>query len=224
MSHPPKALPSLIALSQQGKEAWLAFKAANGVPNHNDLDGGSFVLEMGGQRWAIDLGADSYQLPGYWTQSNTARYRWYRKSTAGHNTLTFNRNDATPGTSGQDPTRAGITQITLFEHSGSLKGPSPSSEGYVAAGGSPAYSIVDLTAAYRKQGATRVQRGFAFTAGFKQLLCAWPLGIVAGALLLTGVCVWLPALPTKSPSRPLPTLPGRCTQWPASGSAAIRQC
>ena len=52
----------------------------------------------------------------------------------------------------------------------------------------PAYSIVDLTAAYRKQGATRVQRGFAFTAGFKQLLCAWPLGIVADALL-TGVCV-----------------------------------
>ena len=223
MSRPPKALPSLIALSQQGKEAWLAFKAANGVPNHNDLDGGSFVLEMGGQRWAIDLGADSYQLPGYWTQSNTARYRWYRKSTAGHNTLTFNRNDATPGTSGQDPTRAGITQITLFEHSGSLKGPSPSSEGYVAAGGSPAYSIVDLTAAYRKQGATRVQRRFAFTAGFKQLLCAWPLGIVAGALVLTGVCV-RSALPTKSPSRPLPTLPGRCTQWPASGSAAIRQC
>ena len=152
---------------------------------------------MGGQRWAIDLGNDvylpreqtctvspdlgplfirissprsRYQLPGYWTQTNEARYKYYRKSTAGHNTLTFNRNDATPGTCGQDPSSAGITEISLFEHDES-QGGNPSSEAYVAGGGSPAYAIVDLTAAYSKQGAaSHVQRGFAFTPSFEQLL------------------------------------------------------
>ena len=61
----------------------------------------------------MDLGSDVYQLPGYWTQTNEHCYNWYRKSTAGHNTLTFNRNDATPGTSGQDPSPAGVTEISL---------------------------------------------------------------------------------------------------------------
>jgi hypothetical protein len=73
-----------------GKHAYLAFKAANGVPNHNDLDGGTFVFEAGGQRWGMDMAADSYNLPQYFTQSLKYRYGYYRKSTAGHNTLTFN--------------------------------------------------------------------------------------------------------------------------------------
>ncbi len=78
---------------------------------------------MGGVRWAVDLGADSYGLKGcanarppdignsltvltarvfdvpvlvcrYWTQASKpgARYSFYRKSTRGHNTLTFGGN------------------------------------------------------------------------------------------------------------------------------------
>ena len=35
---------------------------ANGVPNHNDLDGGTFVFEAGGIRWGMDMSADNYQL------------------------------------------------------------------------------------------------------------------------------------------------------------------
>ena len=146
----------------EGKEAWLAFKAANGVPNHNDLDGGSFVLEMGGQRWASDLGSDNYQLKGYFTQSLAQRYGYYRKSTAGHNTLTFNNNGADWGACDQDPGMSGITEITLFE----------TSEG---AATSPAHAIVDLTAAYAKPlnaSTNRIQRGFAFTKGFQQLIMA----------------------------------------------------
>ncbi len=73
-----------------GKHSYLAFKAANGVPNHNDLDGGTFVFEAGGQRWAMDMSSDDYQLKNYFTQSLKYRYGYYRKSTAGHNTLTFN--------------------------------------------------------------------------------------------------------------------------------------
>ena len=145
----------------RGKEAWLAFKAANGVPNHNDLDGGSFVMEMGGQRWASDLGSDNYQLNGYFTQSLARRYGYYRKSTAGHNTLTFNNNGADWGACDQDPGMSGITEITLFETSEASTAPSP------------AYAIVDLTAAYAKPlnaSANRIERGFAFTEGFQQLL------------------------------------------------------
>ena len=145
-----------------GKEAWLAFKAANGVPNHNDLDGGSFVMEMGGQRWASDLGGDNYQLRGYFTQTLDGRYGYYRKSTAGHNTLTFNNNGADWAACDQDPGMSGISEITLFHHD---------SEGHGST--SPAYAIVDLTPAYAKPlnaSANRIQRGFAFTRGFQQLL------------------------------------------------------
>jgi hypothetical protein len=65
---------------------WLGFKGCRGAYSHNDLDGGSFVLEMGGQRWAVDLGADSYGLKGYWLRSSSkgSRYSYYRKSTRGH--------------------------------------------------------------------------------------------------------------------------------------------
>ena len=41
---------------------------------------------MAGQRWAVDLGADSYGLPGYFGQQ---RFSYYRLGTEGHNTLTI---------------------------------------------------------------------------------------------------------------------------------------
>ena len=159
---------SAEASGANGTEAWLAFKAANGVPNHNDLDGGSFAYEVGGERWAVDLGADTYGLPDYFTQSVAHRYGFYRKSTAGHNTLTFNNDNddnSNRGASDQDPSLDGITEISLFkvEHGAGARG-----KGVAAA--SPAYAIVDLTAAYAKQGASRVQRGFAFTARYETLL------------------------------------------------------
>ena len=67
--------------------------SANGLPNHNDLDGGTFVFEAGGQRWAMDMSYDDYGLRNYFTQSLKWRYGYYRKSTAGHNTLTFNNDN-----------------------------------------------------------------------------------------------------------------------------------
>ena len=53
--------------------------------------------------WAIDLGSGSYSLRGYWTKSSKdgARYSYYRKSTRGHNTLTFGGFDGHPGPSNQ---------------------------------------------------------------------------------------------------------------------------
>ena len=60
---------------------------ANGLPNHNDLDGGTFVFEAGGQRWGMDMGSGDYELKNYFSQNLKFRYGYYRKSTAGHNTL-----------------------------------------------------------------------------------------------------------------------------------------
>jgi hypothetical protein len=79
------------------------------------MQGGTFVLEMGGVRWAVDLGGDSYGLKGYWTQASTpgARYSFYRKSTRGHNTLTFFGNDADPGPSNQAV--EAMTNISSFD-------------------------------------------------------------------------------------------------------------
>jgi hypothetical protein len=173
-----------------GKHAYLAFKAANGVPNHNDLDGGSFVFEAGGQRWAMDMGSDDYQLKNYFTQTLEYRYGYYRKSTAGHNTLTFNNDNidnSNRAACSQDPGMSGRTQITLFAGTDTASpsississsiSSSSSDGGSSGAGGaqnssssSPAFSIVDLTAAYSRQNSSRVERGFAFTAGYEQLV------------------------------------------------------
>lgn len=125
----------------------------------------------------MDLGGDSYGLPGYFTQStrNNTRYNLYRKSTVGHNTLVFDTDvtracmlqanacdDAAVGKCAQDPSLAGIGNISLFV------GPDPDS---VSAGtGSPGYAIVNMSAAYSAHGARRVLRGFAFTVGHDRLI------------------------------------------------------
>ena len=75
------------------------------------------------------------------------RYGYYRKSTAGHNTLTFNNDNidnSNRGACAQAPGMAGRTQITLFTGSDTTTADAVSSS-------SPAYSIVDLTAAYSPQ-------------------------------------------------------------------------
>ena len=162
---------SLESEGASGKHSYLAFKAANGVPNHNDLDGGTFVFEADGQRWAMDMGADNYQLKNYFTQSLEYRYGYYRKSTAGHNTLTFNNDGADWAGCDQDPGMSGRTQITLFEGSDTHSGRHESEQGYAAAvSSSPAYSIVDLSAAYGPQNSSRVERGFAFSASYRHLI------------------------------------------------------
>ena len=70
---------------------WLALKGGRNDANHADLDLGSFVLEAAGERWAIELGADDYALPGYFGRD---RWRWYRKGTAGQNTLVLGGDQA----------------------------------------------------------------------------------------------------------------------------------
>src|SRR5205823_4100022 len=67
--------------------------------NHSNLDLGTFILDALGVRWALDLGADNYNMPGYFGR---LRWTYYRMRAEGHNTLLLNP-DAEPD---QDPTAA----------------------------------------------------------------------------------------------------------------------
>jgi hypothetical protein len=65
----------------------VGIQARSHAMNHEHLDIGSFVLDVLGQRWAVDLGSDDYNLPGYF---GNQRYNYYRLRAEGHNTLVIN--------------------------------------------------------------------------------------------------------------------------------------
>jgi hypothetical protein len=67
---------------------WVGFKGGRADAHHGHLDLGAFVLDALGQRWAVDPGADSYNLPDYFDEHQ--RWTYYRCRTEGHNTLTVN--------------------------------------------------------------------------------------------------------------------------------------
>jgi hypothetical protein len=110
---------------------WVGFKAGINEGPHRHLDLGSFVMDALGQRWALDLGADDYGLPGY--NGSDKRWSYYRCQTQGHNTLTINGPNQEP---------AGTSKMVAFHSS-----PDRS------------YAVVDMTDAYA--GARRVVRGIA---------------------------------------------------------------
>ena len=60
----------------------------NNIP-HGSLDVGVFTYEALGERWAIDLGGDNYNLYNFFDNSN---YRWwyYRNRAEGHNVIVMN--------------------------------------------------------------------------------------------------------------------------------------
>jgi hypothetical protein len=92
------------------------------------------MLDALGARWALDLGADNYNLPGYF---GGQRWTYYRMRAEGHNTMVINP-DAGPD---QDP--AAETRIIRFHSQPKL-----------------AFAIADLTPAYAKQ-ARQASRGIA---------------------------------------------------------------
>lgn len=124
----------------QNKKAWfVGFKAGDNKANHSHLDLGSFVMDFDGVRWATDLGAENYNLPGYF---GSQRWTYYRLRAEGNNTLTIN-----PGKEpDQDPKAA--TKIVKFKESDER-----------------AFAIADLTAAYQKHGVEKVMRGISLLNG-----------------------------------------------------------
>ncbi|MBN1899732.1 heparinase II/III family protein [Candidatus Sumerlaeota bacterium] len=54
--------------------------------NHGHLDLGNFEIDALGERWARDLGADNYNLPGYWDKKKGGkRWTYYRLNSQSHN-------------------------------------------------------------------------------------------------------------------------------------------
>lgn len=78
-------------------DAWyVGFKGGKNGVSHSHLDLGSFVLDTFGQRWAIDLGPDTYGLPEYFAKK---RWNYYRTQTRSHNTVAVgDKNQDTNGT------------------------------------------------------------------------------------------------------------------------------
>lgn len=117
---------------------FISFKAGDNKANHSHLDLGSFILDAMGERWIVDLGADNYNMPGYFnTAVGGKRWEYYRNRAEAHNTLVIN-----PGKyEDQDPKAA--TKITAFKSSNDA-----------------AYAVMDLTPAYAAR-STSVKRGIA---------------------------------------------------------------
>ena len=120
--------------------SWIAFKGDVPGVNHGQADLGTFVLEMVGERWALDLGADNYNLPGYFDR-RTRRWHFYRNRAEGHNTLVINPDD------GPDQATDGKAKVIHFDP----KAATPA-------------AFMDLTPAYTKH-ATRVHRAIALVDG-----------------------------------------------------------
>ncbi len=120
---------------------YVGFKGGNNAANHAHLDLGTFVLDALGQRWAVDLGPDDYNLPGYF---GAERWTYERLKTSGQNTLMLD---------GADQDLKAAAPLTAFR-----------------TGADGGFAIADLTAGYAPGGATRVQRGMALRDGRSRVL------------------------------------------------------
>jgi hypothetical protein len=158
--------------------SWLGFKGCNSTAEHGDLDAGTFVLEMAGERWAIDLGGGNYALKGYWDKGSKdgERYSYYRKSTRGHNTLTFGGWDGHVGTSNQKVGgTADRTKITHFRGNDDAKGKNKS-------------AVVDMTGAYVN--ATSVVRTFTWSNAMTRLVVSDTFSFANGSPAAAHNATW----------------------------------
>ena len=94
------------------KALYVGFKGGDNKANHSHLDLGSFVLDLNGVRWALDLGGESYDLPGYF-KTKGPRWTYFRTRNEGHNTLTLD--DENQSTSAEAPiTKFSATRSNTF--------------------------------------------------------------------------------------------------------------
>ncbi|MCE5276797.1 MAG: heparinase II/III family protein [Planctomycetaceae bacterium] len=74
---------------------FVGLKAGSPSANHGHMDGGSFVLDADGVRWAHDLGAENYhriesRKMSLWSSAqNSDRWKIFRLNSLSHNTLTI---------------------------------------------------------------------------------------------------------------------------------------
>lgn len=106
--------------------AWLSFHGGKGTTSHSHLDTGTFLFEVGGVRWAIDLGKEAYS----YYNSQQEKFNFYKLRPEGHNLYVINPSDDI-GNFGQ--TTDHFAKVTRFE-----------------TGENSAFSILDLSQAYEE--------------------------------------------------------------------------
>ncbi len=89
-----KGVSDLIIINGNKKvdnnRLYLAAKTGRGSWSHNHLDGGAFVLDCDGERWGIDIGAESYSLPDFWDyKPGGVRWNYFRNTNQSHSTLSI---------------------------------------------------------------------------------------------------------------------------------------
>jgi len=110
---------------------FVGFKGGDNKVNHSHLELGTFVLDALGQRWAVDLGSDDYNMPAYF---GNKRWTYYRLATIGQNTIVID---------GQNQDPKAVAPVIAF-----------------ASQPNRAHAVVDLSAAYAKQ-LSKALRGMA---------------------------------------------------------------
>ncbi len=123
-------------------------KGGYNYTNHGDLDIGTFVFDSMGVRWAEELGPGSYDAPNYFLNLPAGgRWKNYSKRAEGQNTLVIN-----PNMTLDDQYALASCDFTSFEET--------------ADGGKCSLNMTD---AYRMNGAVEVIRDFELYDGYSSL-------------------------------------------------------
>lgn len=81
---------------QDSTSSFVGIRGGETNNGHGQMDGGSFVFEQGGIRWAIDLGAENYNVPSYWDttyrKGQANRWAYWRSMAESHNTVVVDQN------------------------------------------------------------------------------------------------------------------------------------
>ncbi|MFM7207258.1 MAG: PA14 domain-containing protein [Planctomycetaceae bacterium] len=144
------------------RDSWTAPNSAvmfkggyKGVDGHENLDGGTFIFDSLGQRWATDLGRDSYSL----AQVGGTNYGAYRKRAEGQNTLVLNPG-ANDYLSSSDANERALNADQVYKDAAGAPAYAPVVKSL--ASDLQSVGIVDLTNLYAKMRVSAVQRGFLF--------------------------------------------------------------
>jgi len=85
-----------IVIMRDGEDYYFGGKGGKGTINHGNLDAGSFIWELNGVRWSVDLGIQGYtelEQAGFnlWNScQDCERWTLLTKNNYGHSTLTVN--------------------------------------------------------------------------------------------------------------------------------------
>lgn len=139
---------------------FIAFTGGTVGYEHSEFDVGTFVIDSQGERWAYDLGPDSYSLTDYNTQTQT--FRHYRRRTESHNTILLNPSED----SGQNMSSKGFTKIKISD----LNDPDCVS------------AVMDMTHLYTHENAFSVKRGIRLCENRSRFIIRDEIKIVPGEI------------------------------------------